>query len=84
MAPYRRRRIAVVSTRLPSLKEATIDKTLRVLAERLAPAGAEIVREDRVPHTADAVAAALGDAIDGAGADLVVVFGARPSPTGAT
>ncbi|SFJ77431.1 molybdopterin-binding protein [Methylobacterium brachiatum] len=76
VAPYRRRRIAVVSTRLPSLKEATIDKTLRVLAERLAPAGAEIVREDRVPHTADAVAAALGDAIDGAGADLVVVFGA--------
>jgi molybdenum cofactor cytidylyltransferase len=76
VAPYRRRRIAVVSTRLPSLKEATIDKTLRVLAERLAPVGAEIVREDRVPHTADAVAAALGDAIDGAGAELVVVFGA--------
>ena len=76
VAPYRRRRVGVVSTRLPSLKEATIDKTLRVLAERLAPADATIVAETRVPHAADAVAEALAGAIDGAGADLVVVFGA--------
>ena len=76
VAPYRRRRVAVVSTRLPSLKEATIDKTLRVLAERLAPAGAAIVSEVRVPHADGAVAEALAEAIDGAGADLVVVFGA--------
>jgi molybdenum cofactor cytidylyltransferase len=66
----------VISTRLPSLKEATIDKTLRVLAKRLVPAGAEIVAEIRVPHADAAVAAALARAIDGAGADLVVVFGA--------
>lgn len=76
VAPYRRRRVGVVSTRLPSLKETAIDKTLRVLAERLAPAGAEIVAETRVPHAAEAVAAALVDATDRAGADLVVVFGA--------
>jgi molybdenum cofactor cytidylyltransferase len=76
VAPYRRRRVGVISTRLPSLKEATIDKTLRVLAERLVPAGAEIVAEIRVPHADAAVAAALARAIDGAGADLVVVFGA--------
>ncbi|MCJ2125530.1 molybdopterin-binding protein [Methylobacterium sp. J-077] len=76
VAPYRRRRIAVVSTRLPSLKETTIDRTLKVLAERLAPTGAAIVFESRVPHTAETVAAALGEAIDCAGADLVVVFGA--------
>ncbi|URD34949.1 molybdopterin-binding protein [Methylobacterium tardum] len=76
VAPYRRRRVGVVSTRLPSLKETTIDKTLRVLAERLVPTGAEIVAETRVPHAAEAVAAALVDATDRAGADLVVVFGA--------
>ncbi len=56
VAPYRRRRVGVVSTRLASLKDATIDKTLRVLAERLAPTGAEIVAETRVPHTAEGVA----------------------------
>ncbi|MFF9554085.1 MULTISPECIES: molybdopterin-binding protein [unclassified Methylobacterium] len=76
VATYRRRRVGVVSTRLPSLKEATIDKTLRVLAERLAPTGAAIVAEARIPHTDDAVAAAVTDLIDRAGADLVVVFGA--------
>jgi molybdenum cofactor cytidylyltransferase len=76
VAPYRRRRVGVVSTRLPSLKEATIDKTLRVLSERLAPAGAAIVAETRVPHAHGAVAAALAEVIDAAEADLVVVFGA--------
>ncbi|MGU3422767.1 molybdopterin-binding protein [Methylobacterium sp. D54C] len=76
VVPYRRRRVAVVSTRLPSLKETTIDKTLRALADRLAPAGAAIVAETRVPHTAASVAASLAEMIDRAGADLVVVFGA--------
>ena len=76
VAPYRRRRVGVVSTRLPSLKEATIDKTLRVLAERLAPTGGAIVAETRVPHAAGSVADALAGTIDSAGADLVVVFGA--------
>ncbi|GJE28260.1 molybdopterin-binding protein [Methylobacterium organophilum] len=74
IAPYRRRRVAVISTLLSGLKPATIDKTLRVLADRLAPAGAEIVVESRVPHEARAVAEALGQAVGAA--DLVVVFGA--------
>jgi len=76
VAPYRRRRVGVVSTRLPSLKEGTIDKTLRVLSDRLAPTGAAIVAETRVAHTDEAVAASLAAMIDDAGADLVVVFGA--------
>lgn len=76
VAPYRRLRVGVVSTRLPSLKEATIARTLRILAGRLAPTGAEIVAEARVPHAAEAVGAALSEAIDRAGADLAVVFGA--------
>jgi molybdenum cofactor cytidylyltransferase len=76
VAPYRRRRVGVVSTRLPSLKETTIDRTLRVLADRLAPTGAALVAETRVPHTEAAVAKALATVIDEAGADLVVVFGA--------
>lgn len=76
VAPYRRRRVGVVSTRLASLKDTTIDKTLRVLAERLAPTGAEVVAETRVPHTAEGVASGLAEVIDGAGADLTVLFGA--------
>ncbi|KAA0109433.1 molybdopterin-binding protein [Methylobacterium sp. P1-11] len=76
VAPYRRRRVGVVSTRLPSLKEGTIDKTLRVLSDRLAPTGAAIVAETRVAHVDEAVAASLAAMIDDDGADLVVVFGA--------
>ena len=76
VSPYRRRRVGVVSTRLPSLKETTIDRTLAHLAERLAPTGAAIVADRRVPHTADAVADALAAAIERDGADLAIVFGA--------
>ncbi len=75
LAPYRRRRVGVVSTLLPGLKPTTIEKTLRVLAGRLAPAGAEIASETRVPHDGAAVAAALARMI-GEGVDLVVIFGA--------
>jgi molybdenum cofactor cytidylyltransferase len=50
VAPYRVRKVAVVSTRLPGLAEKVIDKTLKVTAERLAPAGAAIIAEWRVPH----------------------------------
>jgi molybdenum cofactor cytidylyltransferase len=76
VAPYRRRRVAVVSTRLPSLKDATIDKTLRVLTERLAPTGAGIVAEARVAHTAEAVADGLAQVIAEGRADLAILFGA--------
>lgn len=76
IAPYRRRRVGVVSTRLPGLKEATVAHTLRNLARRLGPAGAEVVAELRVPHAAGAVAEAVARLCDGEGVDLVVVFGA--------
>ena len=52
-----------------------IDKTLRVTAERLAPAGASIIAERRVPHDEAALAAAIKELL-GLGAELVIVFGA--------
>ena len=75
VAPYVIGRVGVVSTLLPSLKRTTVDKTLDVLARRLAPSGAVIVADERVPHRADAVAAAIGRA-KAAGAGLIVLFGA--------
>ena len=50
VAPYVIRKVGVVSTQLPGLSPKVIDKTLRVTAERLAPAGATIIAERRVPH----------------------------------
>lgn len=75
VAPFRPMRVGVVSTLLPSLKPSVVDKTLKVLAERLSPAGATIVADVRVPHEAGAVAAALRR-LAKEGAELLVVFGA--------
>ncbi|MDE2362826.1 MAG: molybdopterin-binding protein [Hyphomicrobiales bacterium] len=71
---FRPLRVGVVSTLLPGLKPSTVDKTERVLAQRLAPAGARIASSARVAHEAHA----LGPAIAAAekDSDLVIVFGA--------
>lgn len=76
IAAYRPQRVAVVSTLLPSLKASVIDKTLRVMAERLTPAGSSIVADRRVPHAEAPLAAAIRAAVAEDRADLVVVFGA--------
>src|SRR5579863_5071288 len=75
VAPYRIRKVGVVSTVLPGLAGKVIEKTLKITAERLAPAGAAIVAERRVPHQREAVARALDEVLK-AGAELAIVFGA--------
>ena len=75
VAPYRIRKVGVVSTRLPGLADKVIDKTLKVTAERLAPAEARIVAERRVPHERKALADAIEEVLR-EGAELVLVFGA--------
>jgi len=72
--PYRLRRVGVVSTGLPGMKAKVHDKTLKVLADRLRPAGAEIVEERRVDHDPAAVAEAVRQLAPGA--DLLILFGA--------
>jgi molybdenum cofactor cytidylyltransferase len=75
VAPYRIRKVGVVSTLLPGLAPKVIEKTLKITADRLAPAGASIIAERRVPHERAALARAMQDVLN-AGAELVIVFGA--------
>ena len=75
IAPYTIKRVGIISTLLPGLAPKVVDKTLRVTAERLAPAGASIVAERRVPHDETALKAAMKELL-GLGAELVIVFGA--------
>jgi molybdenum cofactor cytidylyltransferase len=75
VAPYRLKRIGVVSTLLPGLAPKIVEKTLRVMRDRLAPTGAEIVSELRVPHEDGALKKAIGEAIE-FDSELVIVFGA--------
>jgi molybdenum cofactor cytidylyltransferase len=75
IAPYAIKRVGIVSTLLPGLAPKVIEKTLRVTAERLAPAGATIIAERRVPHDEAVLAASIKELL-GLGAELVIVFGA--------
>lgn len=76
--PFESRDVSLVATRLSSLKASVMDKTARVLEQRLAPSGSRIVGEERVAHDA----AAVGDAITRALAApaererMIVIFGA--------
>jgi molybdenum cofactor cytidylyltransferase len=75
IVPYVIKRVGVVSTLLPGLASKVIDKTLRVTAERLAPAGATVIAERRVPHEERPLAAAIKETL-AQGAEVVIVFGA--------
>jgi molybdenum cofactor cytidylyltransferase len=75
VAPYKFKKVGVISTLLPGLATKVVDKTLKITQERLAPAGATIVAERRVPHDQAALAKALEEVLND-GAELVVVFGA--------
>jgi molybdenum cofactor cytidylyltransferase len=75
VAPYVVRKIGVVSTLLPGLSPKVVDKTLKILSERIAPANARIVSERRVPHEKSALAKAINEVLMD-GAEFVIVFGA--------
>ncbi|HVG50522.1 MAG TPA: molybdopterin-binding protein, partial [Xanthobacteraceae bacterium] len=75
VAPYKIKKVGIVSTLLPGLADKVIEKTLRVTADRLAPADAKIISELRVPHETAALTRAIDQTLAG-GAELVVVFGA--------
>ncbi|MBN8994745.1 MAG: molybdopterin-binding/glycosyltransferase family 2 protein [Rhizobiales bacterium] len=75
VAPFRGLKVGLVATTLPALKPSVMDKTRRLLEERLALAGARVIGERRVPHAPEPVGVALGE-LRGLGADLLIVFGA--------
>jgi molybdenum cofactor cytidylyltransferase len=75
VSPYALSRVGVVSTLLPGLKPTVVGKTLDVLAARLAPAGARIVADRRVPHDAEALTDDLRR-LAAEEAELIIVFGA--------
>jgi molybdenum cofactor cytidylyltransferase len=75
VAPYKVRKLGIVSTLLPGLSPKVVEKTLKITEARLAPSGAKIVAERRVPHEPRALTRAIEEVLK-AGAELVIVFGA--------
>ena len=75
VAPFRAKRVALISTQLPGQKPVLLDKNRSALEARLGPLGGSIVFERRIAHAPEAVAAALQEA-EREKPDLLFVFGA--------
>ncbi len=73
--PFKRLKIAAISTLLPGLKSSVINKTLAVLEGRLAPSGSSVDVDLRVAHDVDAVQHAIINALDDE-SDVVILYGA--------
>ncbi len=76
IAPFTDKKVAVFSTLLPGLKSSVVDKSLKVLDQRLENLGfSERLCDIRVHHTVDDLAEVLPRA-RGLGADITIIFGA--------
>lgn len=75
VAAYRPSKVGVISTILPGLKPSVVDKTMRVMMDRLAPAAAILSADKRVPHETTPLAESIGALAKG-DSDIIVVFGA--------
>ncbi len=75
VAPFRAKRIALISTTLPGLKASLLDKNRGVLEQRVQALGSTVSFETRVAHDEAAAAVALRECL-AQKPDLVFVFGA--------
>ncbi len=75
IAPFRPKRVALVSTTLPGMKAALLDKNRAVLDHRVEALGGSVFFETRVAHDADSVASAVAECLRQK-PDLLFVFGA--------
>jgi molybdenum cofactor cytidylyltransferase len=75
VAAFAPRRVALIQTRLPGLKESILDKTRAVTEQRLAALGSALGSEERCEHTSADLAPRIAAAV-AAGADFVLVHGA--------
>ncbi|MBO3760605.1 NTP transferase domain-containing protein [Ciceribacter sp. L1K22] len=78
LKPYSAYAVSLIATELPSLKTSVMEKTARVLQQRLSPSGSRLVGERRVPHHARDVAAAIEAALAVRHEEpsMVIIFGA--------
>lgn len=75
VARFERFRAGLLQTRLPGMRAAVLDKTVRVMAQRVAAVGGRLMHERRCEHTEAAVRDAITALIE-AGAGMVILVGA--------
>src|SRR6202041_3327836 len=62
IAPFQPKQVALISTRLPGMKPALLNKNREALDARLRPLGSAVAFERRVAHDIAAVAEAIAEA----------------------
>jgi molybdenum cofactor cytidylyltransferase len=72
VAPFARKRVALISTETPGFKRSLLEKNRQVTEDRVAALGCALVQHTVCAHTVDGVATAL----PGAKGDIVLIFGA--------
>ena len=75
VAPFQAKRVALIQTRLPGLKESVLDKTVETTRERLLALGSTLALERRCEHRAGDLAPLIAASV-AAAAELVLVAGA--------
>lgn len=71
---YRRRKVGLIQSELPTVKESVLGKTRRITEMRLTRSSSKIVEELRTRHRVDEVASAIAGLLGEA--DMIIVFGA--------
>ncbi|WP_136656948.1 molybdopterin-binding/glycosyltransferase family 2 protein [Nitratireductor sp. XY-223] len=72
--PFDSARVGLVATELPSLKTSVMDKTARLLQERLNASDSTLIEEVRTAHNAEAVGEAVAALKEKS--DIIIAFGA--------
>jgi molybdenum cofactor cytidylyltransferase len=75
VAAFRRLDVALLQTRLPGTREAVLDKTTRVVRQRLEALGSRLAWEKRCEHNEGALTRALGGIL-AANPQMVLIAGA--------
>ncbi len=74
VAPLRMKRIALILTQTDVTSDKVLDKTARVVADRLAALGSDVVAESHCRHDTDALASELERV--GSDIDMTLIYGA--------
>ena len=75
VAPFVSKRIALISTSVPGMKQALLEKTRAVLDQRVRALGSNIISEQRVTHDASAIAGAISECM-ATQPDILLIMGA--------
>ena len=74
VSPFQKKRVGLIMSRLPGMKESILDNTLKTVSARVATYGSEITNEIRVSHDQEEVKRAIENM--SSLCDILLIFGA--------